>query len=148
MICHACARPIAMARANCVYCGAALSAEGLEEAAQAAQRIRQAKSLASLEAVTRGSERDQQPRRYVVIDTTAAAVEAIAEACGVSPWEARQWQAASRYRLVKVSTEPADGAHTRCPPLSARVLPMIPGSTTTRSVITDLLRVAALSTWG
>ena len=98
-----------MARANCVYCGAALSAEGLEEAAQAAQRIRQAKSLASLEAVTRGSERDQQPRRYVVIDTTAAAVEAIAEACGVSPWEARQWQAASRYRLVKVSTEPADG---------------------------------------
>ncbi len=36
-------------------------------------------------------------------------METIADACGVSAWEARQWQAASRYRLVRVSTEPADG---------------------------------------
>lgn len=109
MHCPACARPIAMARANCVYCGAALSAAALEEAAQAAQRILQTRSLASLEAVATGTPRDPLPRRYVVIDTTASAVEVIAEACGVSGWEARQWQAASRYRLVRVSTEPADG---------------------------------------
>ena len=110
MRCPACARPIAMARANCVYCGAALSSEAREEAVQSAQRILQTRSLASLEAVAHGSPRDQLPRRYVVIDTAASAVEVIAEACGVSGWEARQWRAASRYRLVRVSTEPADGS--------------------------------------
>ena len=109
MLCPACARPIAMARANCVYCGAALSAEGLQAAALAAQKILQTKSLANLEAVAKGSGHEQPPRRYVVIDTTASAVEAIAEACGVSAWAARQWQAASRYRLIRVSDEPADG---------------------------------------
>ncbi|HRB12001.1 MAG TPA: hypothetical protein PKU70_03240 [Vicinamibacteria bacterium] len=109
MLCPACARPIAMARANCVYCGAALSEAVQEEAARAAQKILQTRSLASLEAVAAGSGRDLQPRRYVVIDTSAAAVETIADACGVSAWEARQWQAASRYRLVRVSNEPADG---------------------------------------
>lgn len=109
MQCPACARPIAMARASCVYCGAALSAEALEVAALSAQRILQSKSLASLEAVVTGAPREAQPRRYVVVDTRAADVEKIAEACGVSPWEARQWQAASRYRLIRVSAEPADG---------------------------------------
>ncbi len=109
MLCPACARPIAMARATCVYCGEALSAAVQEEAARAAQKILQTRSLASLEAITAGSGRDLKPRRYVVIDTRAAAVETIADACGVSVWEARQWQAASRYRLVRVSTEPADG---------------------------------------
>ena len=98
MQCPACARPIAMARATCVYCGAALSPADLEEATRAAQRILQTKSLANLEAVSGGPAQESQPRRYVVIDTRAAQVETIAIACGVSPWEARQWQAASRYR--------------------------------------------------
>ncbi len=109
MLCPACARPIAMARANCVYCGAALSAEGLQAAALAAQRILQTRSLANLEAVAKASARDHPPRRYVVIDTSVAGVETIADACGISAWEARQWQAASRYRLIRVSNEPADG---------------------------------------
>ena len=109
MLCPACARPIAMARANCVYCGAVLSVEALEEAAQAAQRILHTRSLANLEAIAQTSGRAQPPRRYVVIDTRAAAETVIADACGVSAWEARQWQAASRYRLVRVSSEPADG---------------------------------------
>ena len=98
-----------MARANCVYCGAALSTEALEGAALAAQRVLQSKSLINLEAAAKGFGRDQLPRRYVVIDTTAAAVEVLAMACAVSVWEARQWQASSRYRLIKVSAEPADG---------------------------------------
>jgi hypothetical protein len=98
-----------MARARCVYCGATLSSEGLEEAALAARRILQSKSLAGLESAATGLGRDWQSRRYVVIDTAAAGVEVIAEACAVSVWEARQWQASSRYRLLKVSAEPADG---------------------------------------
>src|SRR6187399_2076554 len=109
MLCPSCARPIAMARPNCVYCGAALSAEALEEAALAAQRILQTSSLANLEAVAKGSGREQPPRRYVVIDTRASEIEVVADACAVSAWDARQWRAASRYRLVRVSAEPADG---------------------------------------
>ncbi len=109
MQCPACARPIAMARANCVYCGAALSPADLEEATRAAQRILQTKSLANLEAVSGGPAQESRPRRYVVIDTRAVQVETIASACGVSSWEARQWQAASRYRLVRISSEAADG---------------------------------------
>ncbi len=98
-----------MARANCLYCGAALSTETLEEATLAARRVLQTKSLAHLEAAAKGLGPDQPRRRYLVIDTTTASVELLAEACSVSAWEARQWQAASRYRLVRVSSEPEDG---------------------------------------
>src|SRR4029079_4279160 len=102
MLCPACARPIAMARANCMYCGAALSAEVQEAAATAAKRVLQTKNMAGLEAITRTAGREQPPKRYVVIDTAATPLEAIAEGCGVSLWEARQWQAASRYRLLRI----------------------------------------------
>lgn len=98
-----------MARANCVYCGAALPSEALEEASQAAQKILQSKSLTSLEAAATVLVSDSPPRRYVILDTTTTSVELIAEACSVSVWEARQWQAASRYRLLRISTEPPDG---------------------------------------
>ncbi len=133
MLCPACARPIAMARANCLYCGAALPAEGQEAAARAAERVQKTRSLANLQAVAKSAGRDEPPRRYVVIDTTMAGVEAIAEACGVSAWEARQWQAASRYRLVRVSTEPADGPlESGLRARGLRVL-IVPGETVMRS---------------
>jgi hypothetical protein len=99
-----------MARANCLYCGAALSTEVQTAAAAAAQKVLQSTNIANLEAVARAAGgREQAPKRYVVIDTAANPIETIAEGCGVSLWEARQWQAASRYRLVKISTEPGDG---------------------------------------
>lgn len=108
MQCPACARPIALARSQCAYCGASLPAETQAQAAAFAQRVRQQKSLAGLEVAARGVRRDQGRRNYVVLDTATASVENIAEACGVAPWQARQWQAASRYRLVKVSSGPDD----------------------------------------
>lgn len=108
MKCPACARPIAMARSQCVYCGAALSSEALAAAASAAQRVLRSKSLANLEAAAQGVDRDQPQRNYVVLDTASASVDIIAESCRVSIWQARQWQAASRYRLVKVSSDPDD----------------------------------------
>jgi leucyl-tRNA synthetase len=39
--CSACGRPVAMARAYCVYCGASLSAETLEAAALAMPRVKE-----------------------------------------------------------------------------------------------------------
>ncbi|MEO8500104.1 MAG: hypothetical protein ABI565_04260 [Vicinamibacteria bacterium] len=109
MVCPACSRPIAMARANCVYCGAALSSEAIAGAAQASQKVLQSKNLLNLEAAATARVREQASRRYLIIDTASAPVERLAEACSVSAWEARQWQAASRYRLLKISTEPANG---------------------------------------
>lgn len=109
MNCPSCARPVALAREKCLYCGGALPHNLLEEAALAARRVLQSGSLSNLEAAATGNQRDQGRRRYLVVDMSEVAVERIATSCGVSLWEARQWQAASRYRLVKVSTEPADG---------------------------------------
>jgi hypothetical protein len=110
MLCPACARPVAMARANCMYCGAALSAELQEAAAASAKKVLQTRNIASLEAIARNAGTSEPAaKRYVVIDTGASPAEAIAAGCGVSLWEARQWQTASRYRLLRISTEPADG---------------------------------------
>jgi len=97
-----------MARNNCLYCGAVLSSEALHEATLAAQRIIQAKGLPKPE-TSAVLVRDPEPRRYIIIDTAAVPVEQIALACAVSMWEARQWRATSRYRLLKISSEPADG---------------------------------------
>lgn len=109
MKCAACARPVAMARETCIYCGAALSRSAVDQAAEAARRVIESKNPTHLEAAASGRSRDTSNRRYVVIDTNASPASTIALACSVSLWEARQWQIAARYRLVKVSSEPSDG---------------------------------------
>ncbi len=98
-----------MARGSCLYCGAALSAEVLEAAARAAERVLQTGNLVNLEALARGQERETPPRRYVVVETTVVSAEVLADACSISLWEARQWRAASRYRLLKITSEPLPG---------------------------------------
>ena len=94
-----------MARGTCVYCGAALPEEVREAAASAAQRVLQSKTLAGLESAAMGHDHERA-KRYLVIETTAQPAEVLAEACGVSVWDAKQWQAASRYRLLRVMLEP------------------------------------------
>lgn len=91
-----------------MYCGAALPQDVRDAAASAAERVLQSKNLAGLELAARGPDPSQAPRRYVIIDTTTTTPEIIASACSVSVWEAKQWQAASRYRLVKISQEVAE----------------------------------------
>lgn len=98
-----------MARATCVYCGGALSAQILEEANLAAERVLKSKSLAHLEAAAKGQSGNQPPKRYLVADTSSTSPETLALAASVSPWEARQWQAASRYRLLRITSE-AEGS--------------------------------------
>jgi hypothetical protein len=100
-----------MAREKCVYCGAALSPETLREAAAAAKRVFQSTTLMGLEDAARGVGGGPHDRRYLVIDTAANALETLAAACSISTWEARQWQAASRYRLLRVTAEPQDGPY-------------------------------------
>lgn len=96
-----------MARPTCVYCGARLSVELLEKAASAARRILQTSTLAGLEKAAKGISPDHVWRRYLILDTKDVSVESVASACLASTWEARQWQSASRYRLLKVTSETA-----------------------------------------
>lgn len=109
MNCPACTRPVAMARPTCVYCGAVLPEETLEEASFAAQRVLRSKTLLDLENAARGAEPARPPRRYLVIDTTSVSAEALALGCSISEWETRQWRAASRYRLLRISDGSQDG---------------------------------------
>ncbi len=114
--CPACARPIATAQPTCLYCGASLSKDAQAAAALAGKRVLQARNLLNIEEAARGAPLDRPSRRYIVIDMADASVDRIASGCSVSGWEARQWQAASRYRLVKVMDEPSER------PLVARLL--------------------------
>jgi len=97
-----------MARGTCVYCGAPLPEDVREAAASAAHRVLQSPTLAGLESAAMGHDHERQ-KRYLVIETTAQPAEVLAEACGMSVWDARQWQAASRYRLLRVMLEPQVG---------------------------------------
>jgi hypothetical protein len=98
-----------MAREKCVYCGAALSRETLREAAAAAKRVFQSTTLTGLEDAARGLGGGSQNRRYLVVDTATNDVETLASACSISQWEARQWQAAARFRLLRVTSEVSNG---------------------------------------
>ena len=108
MNCPVCGRPVALARPACMYCGAPLPEDVRGEAEQAAKRVKQARNLAGLEAAAAGLA--QGRRRYFVVDLSGdIPAETIARACNVSAWEAHQWQAASRYRLVRITDEPSPG---------------------------------------
>jgi len=109
MNCPACARPVAMARPTCVYCGVALPKDTIEEASLAAQRVLNSKTLFDLENAAKGADAVRPARRYLVIDTTSASAEALALGCSISEWETRQWQVASRYRLLRISDGSQDG---------------------------------------
>jgi len=78
-----------------------------EAAASAAQRVLQSKTLAGLESAAKGLDLERH-KFYLVIETTTKPPEILAEACSISIWEARQWQAASRYRLLKISSDDQD----------------------------------------
>ncbi len=111
MNCPACARPVALARPTCMYCGAALSEDARQEAASAAKRVLDSRSFVGLGTAATGPGSASANRRYIVVDVSIEnPAETIARACGVSLWEARQWQAASRYRLFRITDEPPGGA--------------------------------------
>lgn len=98
-----------MARPTCLYCGAALPLATVEEATLAAQRVLESKTLVGLGNAAMGTDLGRPPRRYLVIDTQSTDTQTLALACSISPWEARLWQAGSRYRLLRISDEPQNG---------------------------------------
>ena len=92
-----------------MYCGTHLPDDLQAQAAAAAKRVLQSKSLVHLESAARGVAGDANPRMHYVIETTNVTAAALAAACSVSLWEAGQWQAAARYRLFRVTTKGLGG---------------------------------------
>jgi len=109
--CPACGRPVASAGPACLYCAAPLPPEIRSAAALSAERILASRDLRDLEA--RGADANADPDagggsppRPVIIDTLSTDPARLAEACGIAPWEARQWQLRSRYRLLRLAPDP------------------------------------------
>ena len=96
-----------MARANCLYCGAPLDAAAVAEAAMTSERVLRTRSLRHLEASV-VDEVGTAPRHYLIVETRSATTEQLVATCGISRWEAGQWQASSPYRLVRVTADQED----------------------------------------
>jgi hypothetical protein len=95
--CPRCARPVALARAQCLYCGAVLSEEQLQAASAAVE------SLAAESAPPPAPE-----RHIVVLDLRETAPEALVAALGVSAFEAEQRRRRGGYQLHRIA--PPDSA--------------------------------------
>jgi hypothetical protein len=103
-LCPSCNRPVAMARPRCLYCGAALPAEAVEEAAQgAAAAVGPAGGPLSP-----SSTADVPPgvaRALLILDLTGGAdPEALARALGLPLFEAGQRVLRGGYQLHKLDT--------------------------------------------
>ncbi len=82
MTCPACQRPVALARAQCLYCGAALPAEAVAAAAESARAL-SGPALPDAEAAPPSAN-----GVILVVDLSGAEVSVVAEALGLSAYEA------------------------------------------------------------
>jgi hypothetical protein len=94
--CPACRRPVAMVRATCVYCGAALPATAVEEAAKSAEAVATAAPPAGALPA---------PRFVLVIDLDSGTEEEVAAALGISRFEAGQRQRRGGLQLFRIGEE-------------------------------------------
>src|SRR3970040_491347 len=98
--CPACGRPVALARPQCLYCGAALPRSVVEEAA------RQAEAAATVPASAPAPA--GPPRSLILVDHDGADAAALAAAFGVSAFEAGQRTRRGGWRLQRIA--PVDEA--------------------------------------
>lgn len=92
--CPRCGRPVALARASCLYCGAALAPEQVTAAAATAE-------AASFEAPAPAA-----PREVVVLDLREGSAALLASALGLPAYEAEQRLRRGGYQLHRI-VEPA-----------------------------------------
>ena len=85
MTCPSCGRPVAVARASCLYCGAALPQEAVARAEA------QTREVLAVPAGPWAADAPAPPDRgYVVLDLDGAEAVALVEALGLSAYEAGQ----------------------------------------------------------
>lgn len=90
MDCPRCQRPVAVARAQCLYCGAPLPVEAVEQAAIARAELESAPSLREGGAAVPGAERAATLRRLVVLHLSGADPRAVERGLSLSAYEAGQ----------------------------------------------------------
>jgi hypothetical protein len=96
--CPACARPVALARSHCLYCGAALAAEQVAAAERAVALVGAPAALPA-----------PSERSLVILDAEGAAAEVLAAALALLPFEATLRARRGGYQLHRVA-EPAAAA--------------------------------------
>jgi hypothetical protein len=90
--CPACARPVAVARPRCLYCGAALSAEAVVAAAERAETLQGG-----------GGRAAAADRLLVVLEHRAPDAEALARALGLTLFDASQRTARGGFELLRTA---------------------------------------------
>ena len=120
--CPSCGRPVALARTQCLYCGAALPAAVVEEA------VRQASVAAPSPAAAADSVPVGAPRSLLVLDLEGALASALAAGLAVSSFEASQRVRRGGWQLHRiVSAEQADREADRLARAGLRVLALPEG---------------------
>ncbi len=113
-LCPACARPVAVARPRCLYCGAALAAEAVAEAEKSAFLVRE------------GPPPEEAERVLVVLEHGNSDPDSLGRALGLSLFEASQRAARGGFDLVRTAP-PSDAeelaADLRGAGLSAFLVP-------------------------
>src|SRR5688572_858907 len=96
--CPSCGRPVALARPQCLYCGTALPASVVEEAARQAEATLAPPGAG--EAAATGP-----PRSLIVLDLEAADAQAVGAALGLSGFEASQKIRRGGWQLHRIVPE-------------------------------------------
>lgn len=117
MQCPACARPLAVARPTCLYCGAPLPAEAVARV-EAARRASNAAAAApdgaapglrlTLEAALGPTRDDARPARAIVVaEMTRADPAALGRALGLAAYDAGQRVRRGGWQLLRVGSAPS-----------------------------------------
>ncbi len=96
-LCPACARPVAVARPRCLWCGAELPAEFGSDAEQSAREITRAPVAAAAETETETAAR----RLLLVLELGGTAPDVLARPLGLSLFEAKQRAARGGFELLR-----------------------------------------------
>ena len=113
--CPACTRPVAMLRPTCVYCGALLSKEAVDEAAASAEAV-----------VTPAVSTAGPTRALVVVDFDRVSEEAAATTLGLSAFEAAQLLrrgGLQLHRIAEAAEAEAEAEALRKGSLSVTIVP-------------------------
>jgi hypothetical protein len=89
--CPACARPVAVARSRCLYCGAALDAEAVSEAERSTRKLRE------------GGYAPAASRVLVVLEHGESDPDSLGRALGLSLFEASQRAARGGFELLRTA---------------------------------------------
>ncbi len=103
-VCPSCRRPVAVARASCLYCGETLPPDAVVAPADSSDTL-----PGSLDPAIPTEESSSLPRSLVVLDLEAARAEALESALPLSPYEADLLARRGGYHLHRILEDASAG---------------------------------------